>query len=423
MAYFDETQSKFLDNLIKGASNEELFKLRENSREPAAQPTVEISGAADFLPLEGYEKTKNPVTRQFVDNNNIAISQMKKSNSDLLTNRDKSIEQLDKYKEMITQNGKDADAAIANYKEPATDLISQAILSLGPAILGGLTGESGNIAQAKASTESRSIYDKTQKGLSGAARERLKSRLQSLKEKNDSLKELAGFAQKDVHNIENNVNQNNRSILDKISSASKEAASLEGEPSREANKIKAAAIARDLKREEKNDQLMTIYGQARTPDDAKKIKEAAVQKEKFDSALNEMIKLREKHGGGNITNREDVERGKQLSKDLLLAYKNIASLGVLSASDEKILNSIIPPDPLEYTNPVAAIQNQDPTLNRMKSFRNDTQKDFQTRLKNYVKDYDQSIQLSDVDREALSWARQNPKDPRASKILQKLGVE
>ena len=140
-----------------------------------------------------------------------------------------------------------------------------------------------------------------------------------------------------------------------------------------------------IKQEEKLSELKTPYGIANTPDDAKKRKESSVSKKLFDSKLNEMIALREKHGGGASMNRDDVARGKQLSKDLLLEYKNMAKLGTLSQSDEDIINAIIPSDPLEYNSPLAAIQGQDPILSNMKKFKKDSDFDFQNRISTSIK--------------------------------------
>lgn len=120
----------------------------------------------------------------------------------------------------------------------------------------------------------------------------------------------------------------------------------------------------------------TIYGLARTKDDAKKLKDATELKEAFDSKLSEMIQLREKHGGGEIWNREDVSRGKQLATDTLLLYKDLAKLGVLSKSDERLLNKVIPEDPLAYS----FVPGQDPILSNLKKFKGSAEQDFQTRL-------------------------------------------
>ena len=134
------------------------------------------------------------------------------------------------------------------------------------------------------------------------------------------------------------------------------------------------------RKEEKEAKLQTPFGMANTEDDAKQLKGAFEAKSNFDSKLSEMIALRKKHKGGAVMNREDVARGKQLSKDLLLEYKNMAKLGVLSQADENIINAIIPADPLEYNSPLAAMQGQDPTLNRLEKFKGDAEKDFQTKV-------------------------------------------
>lgn len=118
-------------------------------------------------------------------------------------------------------------------------------------------------------------------------------------------------------------------------------------------------------------------GLALTIEDAKALKSATEMKEKFDRQLDEMISLRDKHGGGTVVDREDVARGRQLSKDLLLTYKDLSKLGVLSKSDEDILNAIIPPDPLGYS----FTPNQDPIMNNLKKFRQDSNSDYQSRLK------------------------------------------
>lgn len=117
-------------------------------------------------------------------------------------------------------------------------------------------------------------------------------------------------------------------------------------------------------------------GLAMTREDAKTLKAATEMKKDFDRKLTEMIQLREKHDGGAFWNRDDVGRGKQLSKDLLLTYKELAKLGVLSQADEDILNAIIPPDPLAFD----FIPNQDPIMTKLRKFKEDANADYQTRL-------------------------------------------
>lgn len=121
----------------------------------------------------------------------------------------------------------------------------------------------------------------------------------------------------------------------------------------------------------------TLYGMARTKDDAKQLKEASETKSKFDNALTEMIALRKEYGG-ELMNREAVARGKQLSKDLLLQKKKLESLGVLSQSDMEIVNAIIPEDPLAFD----GLPGQDPIMSNLEKFKQDSDNDFQVRLKN-----------------------------------------
>ena len=135
--------------------------------------------------------------------------------------------------------------------------------------------------------------------------------------------------------------------------------------------IKNAAL------EEKQQALKTPYGLANTADDAKQLKEAHESKQSFDSKIQEMIDLR-KEFGGEVANREAVARGKQLSKDLLLQYKNMAKLGVLSKSDEDIVNAIIPEDPLAFS--ASSLVGQDPILYQLQKFKEDSGKDFATRV-------------------------------------------
>lgn len=130
--------------------------------------------------------------------------------------------------------------------------------------------------------------------------------------------------------------------------------------------------------------LVPGYGQALTKDDAKNLKSAIEMKSKFDQQIQEMIDLRKKYGS-EVLNREAVERGKQLSKDLLLTYKNLAKLGVLSKADEAIIDQIIPKDPLGFT-PYSMLTGQDPIMKQLESFRKDSDNQFATSLETRLRD-------------------------------------
>lgn len=129
---------------------------------------------------------------------------------------------------------------------------------------------------------------------------------------------------------------------------------------------------------EDNREKSTTFGLARTKDDAKKLKEAAEIKSGFDANVKELISLREKYGAESL-NREAVARARQLSKDLLLKKKNLESLGVLSKSDESIINAIIPDDPLEFRLS-DKLTGSDSILSNLKSFQKDSDNDFNSRL-------------------------------------------
>jgi len=124
---------------------------------------------------------------------------------------------------------------------------------------------------------------------------------------------------------------------------------------------------------------MTVpgLGQALTKEDAKALKTSTEMKKKFDRQIGEMIALR-KSKGAEFFDRNAVERGQQLSKDLLLTYKNLAKLGVLSKSDEAIVNAIIPADPLEWK--AASLVGQDPIMTNLKSFKADLDEDYKTTI-------------------------------------------
>jgi len=130
-----------------------------------------------------------------------------------------------------------------------------------------------------------------------------------------------------------------------------------------------------VKANEKMQGLKTPFGLANTEDDAKNLKAGFESKSNFDSKIQEMIDLR-KNLGTEYWDREAVARGKQLSKDLLLEYKNMAKLGVLSQADENIINAIIPADPLAQD----WMPGQDSILSVLEKFKQDSDRDFKTKV-------------------------------------------
>jgi len=137
------------------------------------------------------------------------------------------------------------------------------------------------------------------------------------------------------------------------------------------------ARSKMAKAAEEDQELITPVGVARTKDDAKQLKEAVELKADFDNKIEQMIELRKTYGA-EVANRAAVERGKQLSKDLLLSYKNLQKLGVLSKSDEDIINAIIPDDPLAFK--AASYVGKDPISMRLQKFKEDSDFAFKAKV-------------------------------------------
>jgi len=148
----------------------------------------------------------------------------------------------------------------------------------------------------------------------------------------------------------------------------------------ETARMKIAAEIKKERMQAKNDLYIPGVGYAINADDAKQLKEATVNKKDLDEQLSELIALR-KNKGVEYLDRDAVARAKQLSNKILLNYKNMAKLGVLSKSDEDIINSIVPADPLGQD----WAPGQDPILTKLEAFKNDIGKDYENTLKARLK--------------------------------------
>jgi hypothetical protein len=165
--------------------------------------------------------------------------------------------------------------------------------------------------------------------------------------------------------------------------------------------------------EEFEEKYVPGIGIAYTVTDAKELKTGAEEREKFDRKLDEMINLRKQYGF-EIANRAAVARGKQLSNDLLLIYKNMAKLGILSKSDEAIVNSIIPKDPLGFG---GTIEGEDPLLVTLEKFKGDIARDFESTISKRIKEREpKGSQLKPgVIEDGYEFLGGNPADPKSWK--------
>lgn len=162
-------------------------------------------------------------------------------------------------------------------------------------------------------------------------------------------------------------------------------------------------------------------GEALTKDDAKKLKDASAIKDSFMQKADELYKLRQDYGT-EFFNRSAVNRMKQLSKELLLDYKNMQSLGVLSKSDEDIINSVIPSDPSEMTLSTFGFGN-DPVLSQIAAFKNDTLNDYQNKVKARTGGgvaLSGPVSVDDEDVQALEWLQSNIDSPDAPAVASRL---
>ncbi len=275
----------------------------------------------------------------------------------------------------------------------------------------------------KPNTEYLDDFGKTAQGMAGNAEKRLvNGQQQAGQDRKAAIGEyLAGKKQSDnLAFQQKRLNADNQYRQDNL-----DAQSLNRKEAREQRTFLAGERAADRKAiqdhkdEEKNQALQTPYGLANSVDDAKRLKEAHESKSSFDNKIDQMIALRQKHDGGAVLDREDVATGKRLSKELLLEYKNLARLGVLSVSDENILNQIIPSDPLEYK--MAGIVGQDPILSNLKGFKKDSQKDFDTKVGTRTREglagAGKKIERKVVDRQV------NPQQPGKMKLVYSDGSE
>jgi len=160
--------------------------------------------------------------------------------------------------------------------------------------------------------------------------------------------------------------------------------------------------------------------------DKRTLKGAASSVQSFNNSLDS---LKEKVSGASkmdlLNPYSDVSKAiKQDLRNLQLAYKNedFAKLGVLAGPDLQLLEQVIE-DPGSLSN---VLSGKEGVLSRYDQLQNTVNKGFDQRLENYgllkgdapQAQVPQKPAMSSEDQQALQWAMQNPRDPRAQKILQ-----
>jgi hypothetical protein len=188
-------------------SNDEYLKWRSTQPNLQAQKPVEISANAQVDPIEaiGYKGDKFSYKPAEASRQNYN-SLLKKLSGD----RDDAAERYNNSKDLVLEKEKSADDALKKLnaplpdfvpsndynaemdkltdennqiQDPQRDMLSQIILSLGPAVLGAFSGESGAIAAPRAQEKAQAGYDKNindTKAQNAILRKNIADRMQAL---------------------------------------------------------------------------------------------------------------------------------------------------------------------------------------------------------------------------------------------------
>lgn len=375
----------------------------------ASLMTPQESFTAQDLMVSPEKQEMNPIVKDFLTKK---IQEKKQASNPEVSPVDSPVEQpASKLPSFMDQFSEDKyNEAKKQYEDNSSGLgIAQFIAGIGDAMAGRnpAAETARQFAQYRQEAKDNTIGDFEKRKQNAIADFKTKQMLQDEDPNSESSKNVRNLLKEQLNQagmskLANSISDSMsaRQINEKMPQfASMINTKLRTDESKQARQDSAAlrAESKAAREYEKNQTLETTYGTARTPDDAKQLKSAAETKAKFDRQLQELINLR-KDKGVEYLDRNAVARGKQLSRDLLLAYKDLSKLGVLSQSDENILNDIIPNDPLGQD----WAPGQDPTLHKLEKFQGDVESDFNNRL-------DQRLR--------------NPNNPQRQKQQQKFPIQ
>lgn len=286
----DQKTQQFLDNIIKGASNEELFAASRMPANVEVQDQTVVEGEARVKPIEfetGY-KFKSDQTKPYVENVNRAIESRLDDKAAFAANAQDAFkrrqEQEINLKNIVNQaqqaktpyqRPEDLKIALSKAQQdastlekmPEQDLATQAILSFAPALFGAIGGESAAISQVKGGQQARELVAAQRKEQS----ESIKSRNEQIMKKYEQLVKIdsgladdwlakqkldteqarlgadilkfgAGLSDKDLSRSEQLAAQASRDALQGTLKGAGEAVDVESEPAKEAARNKRASI-------------------------------------------------------------------------------------------------------------------------------------------------------------------------------------
>lgn len=298
---YDDQQNAFLDNIIKNASNEDLFKMEQAAGRKPASVQGESQVNIEDVPVQPVDlggasyKFKNPITPIYTENINRAIRQREADMSGLAENYGQALDEDKQNKIRLNESIKKLQNVgqnqsgtpdfllkqiagsykdIGTEKVPERDKLSEAILSFGPALFGSLTGEAGQLSQAAAGQQARKQYEagraqdiqtataknkasiekynslvKLRESILNEEAKKGQADLEKIKAELGLFGDLSGKTAKNISDMEKTINDMGKEISSEKIKGAEQAAKFEGEPAKAAEmekraRIKAAAATR-----------------------------------------------------------------------------------------------------------------------------------------------------------------------------------
>lgn len=462
---------------IKGNLSDE--QLEQISRGPAQVPQITapqvqsestITGNAKVLPLEYPDNYSQQLPQSAIlkDNTNRALEKRQQDIADLSSNANESYQRQAGYQDRLDQLSKEYSKPLPQYQRspelmaklkqvesqqpeqmPERDLLSEAIISFSPVALGLLGGETGAIAAAKAAPGIRENYEKQRKEKSEGISARNKllaekyekllkvdkdaadlwlSQQKLTQDQKKGLVDMAQFgvstAQKDANQAQNLAAQASQDFGKTVAGSSEKLAELETIPMKEANKQKRAttiATGKDFKDE------TTLRKELNDLKETKDLKIIEVAFSKMKKAVENPSPAGDMSivfGAYNAWDPSSTVREGEYDR----ALKATGLPDQIRNAMEKVRSGklLTPEQRADFLEQARNSYNsQWETASRAQQSYIDIANRAGLNSQNVAPSgVSPQIkkELSSEDKQALEWANKNPKDPRAIKIKQGLGM-
>ena len=479
---FDEKTNAFLDNLVKGASNEELFKMeRMPASKPFVGPPEEVIGVKTQpettivgtkpMALETAKPAQVTQGADYQSNVNRGIEKASALNQAFQQERQLSAEDMDKNKADISsaylnliksmkprqrtpeeaQRILDANKSLNEIKEiPERNLLSEAILAFTPAAFGLLGGESAKIAQLEGGKNARKLYEDSRKQDieninkrnetikknyenilkidKDAAEQYLNNQKLQLQQADTAFKAastVGTMTQKDVQKYDDKIADLTKAELAATQKGAEKLADIEMEPAKEAAKTKRANIIAS------GQGLKEATGLRKEFEGLPEVKDFRQMQTAY-SKISTVAKNPSAAGDISLVYNymKMLDPGSTVREGEYATAKNAAGVPDQIRNTFNKLRSgefLSPEQRKDFSNQARNIYNSQQELvsKREQDYSGSLAQSYGAAPKNVIPRNTEPIQkeLSAIDKQALDWAKKNSKDPRAQKILQKLGVK